>query len=129
MTSCPSVTPLILDAWAARYLSLAHQVIVIPGQGQQIQQGKYRDIEQAGLIEDLPAEDGPPDITSDDKKNPEFIADTAISNKEQELARQTGDLTVYSYYLGHVGFLPMFLFVSFVVLDAFCSNFSSKTIY
>jgi ATP-binding cassette subfamily C (CFTR/MRP) protein 1 len=107
-------------------LSFAHQVVIIPGSGKKIQQGKYREIEEAGLIDDLPAEDESPEIASHDKKAPELLTSAATSNKAQELARQTGDITVYSYYFSNVGFFPMFLFVFFVIVNVFSSNFSSN---
>ncbi|KAK2591919.1 hypothetical protein QQS21_010393 [Conoideocrella luteorostrata] len=47
-------------------------------------------------------------------------------NEKNDLNNSRGDLGVYFYYFKSVGWLNMALFVSFVVIDVFCSSFTSK---
>ena len=110
---------------------MAHQVIIIPGRpGQEIQHGKYREIQDSRLLVGL----------ADEETSEKAIDDATIENalksppelkesiEAQDLKRKTGDMTVYSYYFRSVGLLPMVVFMFFVLLEVFAENFSSKLV-
>jgi len=80
-------------------LPLANQVIVIPGPGQHITQGKYQDIEQSGLLAGLVDDDISSKDSSDDSKDEDVMTEAADSIAAQDLKRQTGDVTIYMYYV------------------------------
>lgn len=45
---------------------------------------------------------------------------------EAEANRQTGDFSIYRYYLGAVGWLPILIFVVCISSFIFCISFPSK---
>jgi hypothetical protein len=113
----------------AQYLSFAHQVITIPGPCQEIQQGAYREIEESGLLVDLCDDEVSSQESMDNAKDLEANTSPQVkeSNEVQDLRRQTGDVTIYKYYLKFVGFFPIVVFVFFVLVQVFSSNFASKS--
>lgn len=50
------------------------------------------------------------------------------TNEKNDFNDSGGDLGVYLYYFKYVGWLNMALFVSFVLIDVFCSSFTSKSL-
>jgi len=114
---------------SAQYLPLAHQVIVIPGgPGLEIQQGKYRELQESKLLVGLAGEESS-EKTFDDTKAEQVLktsSELTESLEAQDLKRKTGDMGVYSYYFRSAGLLPISVFILFVLLEVFARNFSSK---
>jgi len=113
---------------SAQYLPLAHQVIVIPGgPGLEIQQGKYRELQESKLLVGLAGEESS-EKTFDDTKAEQVLktsSELTESLEAQDLKRKTGDMGVYSYYFRSAGLLPISVFILFVLLEVFARNFSS----
>jgi hypothetical protein len=86
-------------------------------------------MKQAGLISiDIIDETVSSEIPSEKKVEDleSRLSEIMANDEEQDLTRQTGDLTVYSYYFKSVGFWKMLIFVFFCFLNVFSSSFSRK---
>jgi hypothetical protein len=103
-------------------------VIVIPGSGGQIQQGPYRDIENAGYIDSIQDDDKLQNGRTNKKESAQVTVEDMMSDKVQDLTRQTGDLELYKYYFKSIGFLPLLVFLFFVFVKVFSGSFSSTKI-
>ena len=81
------------------------------------------------MIEDLLDDDTPSDEGLDADKIEEIddaTADIAGTNRLQDLQRQNGDITAYSYYFKSIGAIPIALFIFFVLVNEFADTFSSE---
>ncbi|KAE9378324.1 putative multidrug resistance protein [Stipitochalara longipes BDJ] len=105
----------ILATHAVRHLPLADNIIVLEKDGKAIEQGKFVELRaRAGFVSRLVLH---PDILDPDtgsiptEDNPSGIAPTSLPKAFQgpsendivDLARQTGDISVYKYYLKSIG--------------------------
>jgi len=102
-------------------------LITLLGLDGKVKQGDFKEIEQAGLIEDLPDDDNVSEESLIEDKTEELDLSepkAEENNEARDLQRQTGDITVYTYYFKSIGFLPLFWFLLFVVITAFSSEFS-----
>ena len=48
---------------------------------------------------------------------------TEDDEKLVDLARQTGDMTVYKYWFAHIGWNSAAIYFSFLLLRTFCASF------
>ena len=77
-----------------------------------------------------------PSITTDAKKRKsqdekegsktDAAKAAAADDKLRDLTRATGDRGVYKYYIRSIGLWKLSIFVSFVIVNVFCSTFSRK---
>jgi len=54
-------------------------------------------------------------------------AQISKANQLDDLRRATGDMEVYRYYFRSIGWPQGTLFVSFVIMNVFCSSFSGES--
>jgi hypothetical protein len=50
--------------------------------------------------------------------------EATVKNQAQDLARRTGDMAVYAYYMQSVGWQKAMVFAGFAALAVFASSFS-----
>jgi ATP-binding cassette subfamily C (CFTR/MRP) protein 1 len=106
---------------------------VLGANGQIAQQGTYDKLrQQDGFIQSILLHPAPSsNETFLDAKN--MNGDTKPSTKEatvrdqaQDLARRTGDMAVYGYYMKSIGWRKATVFAGFSALAVFASSFSRR---
>ena len=118
-TFCP-------DNTKAEDLVYADKILVL-SEGRLTHRGTYDEVIPFVLSGVIPLNDehqGKPDDV-DDKKLDIKKKTSPISkvNQFDDLTRATGDFTVYKYYFDSIGWSRALIFVSFVILNVFCSTF------
>jgi len=111
----------------AQYLHFADQVVALPKDGRILQNLHGDDTKPVGLLKLLENPSFPDEQIEKEIRNIDIVLeDVAISNEAKDLARKSGDMNVYKYYLRSVGFVNMSVFVCFCVLNVFCGSFSGR---
>ena len=115
------------DHTIAEDLVHADKILVL-SEGRLTHRGTYEEVIPLVLSEVAPPnndDEVKPDNVDpkklDAKKNTSQISK---SNQFDDLTRATGDFTVYKYYFDSIGWPRALLFVSFVILNVFCTTFS-----
>ncbi len=121
-------------------LSYADKIIVLGNDGTILEEGSFEELsQQQGHVFNLSLQ--PPDWKYENKPETDshedtpfntisgYIPDQAVLSKEDaeaEASRRTGDLSVYKFYLGSVGWLAAIIFIVMMIAFVFCTTFPSK---
>lgn len=129
-------TTIILASSSNRRLPFADHIIVLNDKGQVAEQGSFKDLNASGGFVsslDLPAAEWnlDPKETNLDRLVP-TTAKAAVGSlsknetpqeAEFEANKRTGDLSIYSYYAGSVGWFAVIVFIVSICSYAFCISF------
>ncbi|KAI1930027.1 hypothetical protein LOZ60_001286 [Ophidiomyces ophidiicola] len=130
----PTILELASNQFVAKRLPYCDHIIALDADGKICEQGKFDDLNStAGYVSSFTLP--PPDWTykPDPDANRELIpvkeeeSDGLRTNEALEAAanRRTGDVKIYLYYIGSVGWLAALAFVIFVCGFVFCIAFPS----
>ena len=107
--------------------------IIAIGEGKILEQGSFEELNsRAGYFSNIYQQEYRAEATPKEEVTPLIQADAQKlrrSEPSRALAdsnRQTGDLTVYSYYCKYAGWLNILFSFSMSAASAFCVVFSSK---
>jgi ABC-type multidrug transport system ATPase subunit len=116
------------DSFAARFLSYADKILIV-SRGRVLDGGTLDETVSKSLTKSLELEGHSiqqSDIDTEVTSAKETAAQVAKVNQYDDLARATGDLSLYWYYFKAVGVFPCVIFVAFVVMNVFCNSFTRK---
>jgi hypothetical protein len=129
--------PLKLTTCVAKRLPYADHIIALGTDSQICEQGKFSDLNATGGYVSgfsLP----PPEWNYEWKKEPACSSPTYVYSPpdpnsttegiEAEASRQTGDMSIYMYYVRSIGWMPTFIFVVAITAFIFCISFPSKNL-
>lgn len=115
-----------------RRLLYASKIVAINNLGNIAQQGTFASLNSVdGYIKSLVIEEVTESAESNERieepRNSTLRSPTkAADDKVAELSRQTGDLSLYKYYLGFAGFGTVAVTWSMMIIHSFCLVFPSK---
>ena len=129
-------TTIILASSSYKRLPFADHIIILNDKGQVAEQGSFKDLNASGgFVSSL---DLPPAVWNIDPKEttldrlvpgPVKAAVGTLSRnptpqaEEFEANKRTGDLSIYAYYAGSVGWVAVVVFVVSICSYAFCISF------
>ncbi|KAH7323550.1 P-loop containing nucleoside triphosphate hydrolase protein [Rhexocercosporidium sp. MPI-PUGE-AT-0058] len=114
-------TTVLLITHATHHLPLADQIIVLDEDGTIAEQGSWEDLRKdAGYISRVILKEKQDSLTKsgEDTKKNNNIHDSGAPKPDldvQDTTRRTGDISLYGYYFGAIGWLPLVL-LSFSML-------------
>ncbi|MCJ1377074.1 hypothetical protein MMC17_000164 [Xylographa soralifera] len=117
-------TTVILITHSVRHFSQADVVIILSPEGSILRQGPFEDV---GL-RDLDVLVRPPTQSSEDHspvkpQSASKVTKVIPSKTNTDMARQTGDLSLYKYYAKFIGWYGVTIFLSFQAAHIFCVTF------
>ena len=119
-------TTVVLVTHSLRHFALANHIMVLSTDGHVDQQGSYEELRaQSGFISSAVREATREDHQTTSLSNSKVIKELKESHEEEtlDLARKTGDLSVYKYYLQSIPLVWAPLFFGSCAGFAFCFNF------
>ena len=119
-------TTVVLVTHSTRHFALANYILVLSADGHISQQGSYEELRaQPGFISSAMHEPTPEDEQNGTSSNSKVLKELKGPSEEEalDLARKTGDISVYKYYLQSIPLVWSLLFFGSCVGFAFCFNF------
>ncbi|KAL3958373.1 hypothetical protein ACCO45_006535 [Purpureocillium lilacinum] len=117
----------VLATHATEFLKYADKVLIV-SDGKVRDGGKGENAIPKELVDALKATSSPSVSEEVEHKEPDAkdkADEISKANRLSDMSRSAGDLDVYRYYFKSVGWPKTALFVGFVIVDVFCSSFST----
>ena len=119
----------ILATHAVKYLREADHIVALSAEGQIREQGPFADLEsQKGYVHELSIKGTQPQASQEEEAveaaKPTSGSDR-LSTAEQDLARQTGDMRVYSHYAKSLGWFLGSIVIGTAIGAGFMMTFPS----
>ncbi|RDW68609.1 hypothetical protein BP5796_09266 [Coleophoma crateriformis] len=121
----------VFVAHTTKYLRMADNIIVLSNDGRIQDQGTFEELHSRSSIqnvrevltsEDVSDQQNPEVDTT--QHQPETVPTTKFEDAQQNLARQTGDLSVYKYYGKSLGYTNLLVFLAILASQVFGTKFS-----
>jgi ATP-binding cassette, subfamily C (CFTR/MRP), member 1 len=127
----------LIAASSAKRVPYADHIIALSSTGRVIEQGNYPDLcALGGYISSfsLPNADWNSRLESPSTEKPTYTyvapdLDKPSDDLQAEASRQTGDMSIYLYYIGAIGWWPTIIFMLAITAFVFCLSFPSKILF